>query len=348
MGIIIDYPGLLTTIQDEGRFGYGQFGVTPSGPMDAESFQVANLLVGNDPGESALEATILGPTFHVTEDTILAITGADMSPTMTGVRIPMNRAIVVPAGSEVKLQAAQNGSRTYIAFQGGFDVPMVMGSRATSIQNHIGGFGGRKLEKGDVLALRPVSGPPQNLPHRAVSHQIRRKRENVVRVLLGPQEDCFTEAGLAAFLKTPYTVSRDFDRMGCRLEGQPIQHKTDGNIISDGIANGAVQVPTTGQPIIMLAERQSTGGYTKIATVISVDLPVVGQCCPGDVIRFQAVSLEEAHRLLKERRSRMEDLHRYLNEPPAVHTFRVSMKGKVYEAVVETINGEGSFLHVHN
>lgn len=338
MGIIIDNPGLLTTIQDEGRFGYGQFGVTPSGPMDVESFQIANLLVGNAPGESALEATFLGPTFHVTEDTIIAIAGADMSPTLDGTSIPMHQAIAVPAGSEVKLQVAKNGSRSYIAFCGGFDVPLVMGSRATSIQNHIGGFDGRKLAKGDELSLRPAPNVPQNVLRRSASHQIRRKKENIIRVLLGPQDDYFTKEGLATFLGTPYTVSKDFDRMGCRLEGQPIQHKTDGNIISDGMANGAIQIPTTGQPIIMLAERQSTGGYTKIGTVISVDLPVIGQCCPGDIIRFQAVSLEEAHRLLKEHQSRMNDLARQLNEIPAAHTYRVSVNGEIYNVVVEMIN----------
>lgn len=335
MGIIIETPGLLTTIQDAGRFGYGQFGVTPSGPMDAESFQIANLLVGNPPGESALEATILGPAFRVTEETVMAIAGADMSPTVNGAAIPMHQAIRVPAGSEVKLQAAQNGSRTYIAFHGGFDVPLVMGSRATSIQNHIGGFDGRKLAKGDEIPLRQGKDAPQDVSRRLVAHQIRRKHENIVRVILGPQEDYFTQKGIGTFLEKPYTVSKDFDRMGCRLEGEPIEHKTDGNIISDGMAYGAIQVPTTGQPIIMLAERQSTGGYTKIATVISVDLPIIGQCFPGDIIRFQAVSIEEAHRLLKEQNAKMQDLAEKLNREPKEHTYRVTLSGKTYEIVVE-------------
>ncbi len=338
MGIIIENPGLLTTVQDEGRFGYAQFGVTSSGPMDVESFNIANLLVGNAPGESALEATFLGPTFRVTEDTVIAITGADMSATLNGTHIPMYRAVVVPAGSTVKLQAAKNGSRSYIAFCGGFDVPPIMGSRATSIQNHIGVFNGSKLAKGDELSIRPAFSVPQNVSHRFVHHNIRRKHENIVRVLLGPQDDYFTEEGLSAFLGTPYTVSKDFDRMGCRLEGEPIQHKTDGNIISDGIMNGSIQIPTTGLPIIMLAEHQSTGGYTKIATVISVDLPVIGQCCPGDIIRFKAVSLEEAHRLLKEHKSRMDDLIRFMNDPPDTHAYLVSVNGKTYDVVVEAID----------
>jgi len=251
------------------------------------------------------------------------------------VKAPSLAAITVPAGSTVKLQAAKNGSRTYIAFCGGFDIAPIMGSRATSLQCHIGGIEGRKLKKGDVLPLRPGGVVPSDLSRRAVCHHIRRKRENIIRVLLGPQADAFTEEGLSAFLGTPYTVSKEFDRMGCRLEGQSIGHKTDGNIISDGIVNGAIQVPTTGQPIIMLAERQATGGYTKIATVISADLPVIGQCCPGDILRFQAVSIDEAHRLLKDRRSRIQDLKRYLNEPPGKHTFRVTMHGKTYEVIAE-------------
>ena len=337
MAIIIENPGLLTTVQDEGRFGYGQFGVTPSGPMDAESFQIANLLVGNPPGESALEATVLGPSFRTTEAALMAITGADMSATLNGAPIPMNRAISLPAGSEVKLQAAKNGSRTYIAFYGGFDIPPVMGSRATSLQCHIGGLEGRKLEKGDVLPLRSVCDLPENLSRRCVSHRIRRKKENTIRVILGPQEDFFTKEGLAAFLGTPYTVSKDFDRMGCRLEGQAIRHKTDGNIISDGIVNGAIQVPTTGQPIIMLAERQATGGYTKIATVICADLPVIGQCLPGDILRFQAVTIDEAHDLLRQQRARLEELKRCMDSAPGTHTYRISIGGKTYEVIAETI-----------
>lgn len=337
MAIIIESPGLLTTIQDEGRYGYGQFGVTPSGPMDAESFQIANLLVGNRPGESALEATVLGPSFLITEDTVMAITGADMSPTLNGDPIPMHRAISVSAGGRVQLQAAKDGSRTYIAFSGGLDTAPVMGSKATSLQCHIGGVEGRKLEKGDVLPLGPVSHMPGNLSRRSVAHHIRRKKENIIRVILGPQEDAFTAEGLATFLGTPYTVSKAFDRMGCRLEGRAIQHRTDGNIISDGIVNGAIQVPTTGQPIIMLAERQATGGYTKIATVISVDLPLIGQCIPGDILRFQAVSIEEAHRLLREQAARMEDLKRSLDSPPGKHTYHVSMNGKTYEVIAEMI-----------
>ena len=336
MGIIIQHPGLLTTVQDEGRFGYAQFGVTPSGPMDVESFNIANLLVGNAPGESALEATFLGPTFSVTEDTVIAVTGADMSPTLNGEDISMYRAVVVPAGSTVKLQAAKNGSRTYVAFRGGLDVPEVMGSRATSIQNHIGGLNGGKLATGDEIPIRPAAALP-NASSRFVRYNIRRKRENIVRVVLGPQDDYFTEEGLSDFLGTPYTVSKDFDRMGCRLDGKPIKHKADGNIISDGIMNGSIQVPSTGLPIIMLAEHQSTGGYTKIANVISVDLPVIGQCCPGDIIRFQAVSLEEAHRLLKERQSRMNELIQFMNNPPETRAYKVSVNGKTYDVAVETI-----------
>jgi biotin-dependent carboxylase-like uncharacterized protein len=212
-----------------------------------------------------------------------------------------------------------------------------MGSRATSLQCHIGGLEGRKLEKGDVLPLKPVSGMPENLSRRSTVHHIRRKEENIIRVILGPQEDAFTEEGLATFLGTPYTVSKAFDRMGCRLEGKAIAHKTDGNIISDGIVNGAIQVPTTGQPIIMLAERQATGGYTKIATVISVDLPVIGQCLPGDTLRFQAVSIDEAHRLLKAQKARFEDLERSLQAAPGRHTYQISINGKTYEVVAETI-----------
>ena len=336
MGFTAENPGVLTTIQDEGRYGYEQFGMSPAGPMDQNAFRTANLLVGNPMGESALEATVLGPALRFDQDNVVAVTGADMGPPLNGQPCPMYQAVAVRAGDLLRLGAAKTGCRAYIAFAGGLDVPQVMGSRATALQNKVGGWQGRKLAKGDQLGFRaPNPGLP--LP-RAVPAPAPAGREAVIRVILGPQDDRFTREGIDTFLSQPYTVSKDFDRMGCRLEGPVIQHETDGNIISDGMVTGAIQVPTSGQPIIMLAERQTVGGYTKIATVISADLPLVGQRKTGDVIRFQAVTVEEAHQLWRTFSQELEDLKVRLNSPqppqPAGIPYKVTVNGRSYQVQV--------------
>lgn len=341
MGFVTENPGVLTTIQDEGRYGYEQFGMSPAGPMDAAAFRTANLLVGNPEGESALEATVLGPTLRFDQDNVIAVTGADMAPALNGQPCPMYQAVSVKAGDQLKLGAAKTGCRAYIAFAGGLDIPQVMGSRATALQNKVGGYQGRKLAKGDAVGFRAPN-PSLPLP-RTAPVPAPAGREVTIRVILGPQDDMFTKEGLDTFLSQPYTVSKDFDRMGCRLEGPVIQHKTDGNIISDGMVTGAIQVPTSGQPIIMLAERQTVGGYTKIATVISTDLPLVGQRKTGDVIRFQAVSVEEAHRAWRETNRELEELKANLDRPrsvqpqlvqPAGTTYKVTVNGRSYQVQV--------------
>lgn len=341
MGFVTENPGVLTTIQDEGRYGYEQFGMSPAGPMDGTAFRTANLLVGNPEGESALEATVLGPTLRFDQDNVIAVTGADMAPALNGQPCPMYQAVSVKAGDQLKLGAAKTGCRAYIAFAGGLDVPQVMGSRATALQNKVGGYQGRKLAKGDAVGFRTPN-PSLPLP-RTAPVPAPAGREVTIRVILGPQDDMFTKEGLDTFLSQPYTVSKDFDRMGCRLEGPVIQHKTDGNIISDGMVTGAIQVPTSGQPIIMLAERQTVGGYTKIATVISTDLPLVGQRKTGDVICFQAVSVEEAHRAWRETNRELEELKANLDRPrpvqpqlvqPAGTTYKVTVNGRSYQVQV--------------
>ncbi len=333
MGFVTENPGVLTTIQDEGRYGYEQFGMSPAGPMDLRAFRTANILVGNPSGESVLEATVLGPSLRFGRDNVIALTGADMGPTLDGQPCPMYQAVAVRTGDLLKLGAAKTGCRAYIAFAGGLDVPQVMGSRATALQNKVGGWQGRKLAKGDQIGFRapnPGLALPRTAPVPAPAG-----REATIRVILGPQDDAFTEEGVNTFLNQPYTVSKDFDRMGCRLEGPVIRHKTDGNIISDGMVTGAIQVPTSGQPIIMLAERQTVGGYTKIATVISADLPLVGQRKTGDVIRFQAVTVEEAHRLWREENRELEALKARLDRPqPAGTTYRVTVNGRTYQVQV--------------
>lgn len=329
MGVLVDNPGILTTIQDKGRYGWEKFGMSPAGPMDERAFSVANLLVGNEAGESGLECTIMGPTLTFQEETVIAVTGADMGPQLNGEDLPMYRAAAVRAGDTLRLGAVKAGCRSYIAFAGGIDVPAVMGSRATALKNRVGGLEGRRLNKGDTLMLGKPALSLSALAGRSAPVPPPQGREVTVRVILGPQDDRFTDEGIKTFLSQPYTVGKDFDRMGCRLEGPVITHKTDCNIISDGMVTGAIQVPGTGQPIIMLAERQTVGGYTKIAVVISADLPVIGQCKAGDVVRFQAVTLAEAHALCRERQQEMLELAARLARPAERH-YQVTVNGEVF------------------
>ena len=334
MGFVVEQPGVLTTVQDGGRFGYERFGMSPSGPMDLTSFEIANLLVGNRREESALEMTILGPTLRFTAANVVAVTGAPLKPKLNGEDCPMNRAFPVSAGDELALGAVQGGCRSYIAFAGGLDVPEIMGSRCTALQNKVGGFQGRRLAKGDAIGFRSPAAALPHMERRHAERQVETAPLREIRVVLGPQEDRFTREGIDTFLTGVYTVTKDFDRMGCRLEGPVIAHREDGNIISDGMVTGAIQVPTAGQPIIMLAERQTVGGYTKIATVITADLPAVGQCKAGDQIRFRAVEVEEAHRLLRQREEELQALEAAIHAPEpaakAPRCYRATVNGLTF------------------
>ena len=298
MGILIREPGLFTTVQDEGRLGYQQFGVTPSGPMDARSFHVANLLVGNPMGEGALEMTFQGPTILFEEDNIIAITGADMRPCLNGQTVPMYQAVKVKKGDELALGFAVNGIRGYLAFAGGMEIELLMGSKSTLASKGLGGFKGRKLEKDDRIGFCAPKKELKNFEARHSAKPTYPAKEVVLRVIPGPQDDCFTEEELRRFFWHGFEITNDFDRMGCRLKREePVKHIGDGNIISDGIVCGSIQVPTNGQPIIMLADRQTVGGYTKLGTVISVDLPKLAQAKPGMHVRFVKVGVELAQDL---------------------------------------------------
>lgn len=332
MGFTVKTAGILTTIQDNGRFGYEKFGISPSGPMDFVSFTLANILVGNSWGDSALEATLLGPSIVFDDECIIAITGADMTPMINNAHCEMYRALSVKSGDVLNLgnSPARTNCRAYIAFHGGLEVQRVMGSAATAIQNRIGS----RLHKSDYIRIHKSITPVRNLQSRFIVPPESLSGEKIIRVILGPQDHAFTDEGLANFLNTPYTVTSDFDRMGYRLTGKNISHKTDCNIISDGIVNGAIQVPGSGQPIIMTAERQTIGGYTKIAAVISADLPVIGQSRAGDILRFKAISVREAHEILREVNNNLMAIQERLDSA-RVTSYRVKVDGKIYHVSVE-------------
>lgn len=304
MGITVISPGILTTVQDKGRFGYQAFGVSASGEMDPRSAATANILVDNEENEAVLECTVMGPQLQFDEDEYIAIAGGDLGPTVDGKPIPNYAAVKVGAGQTLRFTGPKSGCRCYIAFAGGLDIPVIMGSRSTNMKAKIGGFEGRKLGKGDKIGFRAPKSELKNPDLRSMAPEFVPRSEYTLRVILGPQDDMFTDAGVETFLNQSYKVTPEFDRMGCRLDGPVIEHKNGGDIISDGIAFGAVQVPSSGLPIIMLADRQTTGGYTKIATVITADFRILGQLKAGDAVRFQKVSVAAAEEaLIAERKS---------------------------------------------
>ncbi|MBO8162831.1 MAG: biotin-dependent carboxyltransferase family protein [Brevibacillus sp.] len=302
-------PGLFTTVQDLGRIGYQQYGMVVSGAMDPFALRMGNLLVGNDENDAALEITMVGPVLKTCRDCLIAVTGADLGLRLDGHPIPTWKSVWVRQGAVLSFAGARQGCRAYLAVRGGIDVPPVMGSRSTYVKAGIGGYNGRPLRSGDVLevGIRGLSERPRDdfLPfanRRLPPEMIPRYGTPVhVRVILGPQHDMFTMDSLEAFLREPYLVTPQSDRMGYRLKGARLTHTGPAEIISDSVACGSIQVPAGGNPILLLADRQPTGGYPKIATVISVDLSLVAQAKPGDHICFHAVSLEESHRLLRQR-----------------------------------------------
>lgn len=295
--------GLLTTIQDRGRFGYERYGVPVGGAADPLALRAANGLVGNPANAAVLEITVVGPKLRPTADCLIAVAGADLSLRVNGWEMSPYAAILVRRGWVVEFGPRRNGCRAILAVAGGIQVAEVLGSRSTCLSGGFGGFSGRPLRAGDSLPVgracvdiysrAGLAVPPECIPACSDSP--------LVRVVLGPQDDYFTAEGLAGFLSGTYRVGVDSDRMGCRLQGPPIAHRGPAEIISDGVPLGAVQVPADRQPIVMLADHQPTGGYPKIATVISADIPLLGQCLPGESqLRFAAVQVDEAQALYRQ------------------------------------------------
>jgi biotin-dependent carboxylase-like uncharacterized protein len=314
MGIKIINGGLLTTVQDGGRFGWQCSGFGTSGVMDERSFALANLLLGQDEGEAVLEATLMGPELLFEEDNLFVVTGGDLQPTLNGTPLPLYQVVKAQVGDILKFGMAKEGVRAYIAFAGGLDIPVVMGSRSTNLKCGIGGLEGRKLQVGDRIGFRAPKTTLPGLEKRKLEVREFMGHTVTLRVVLGPQEDAFTEEGIRTFLSSEYKVNLSSDRMGYRLDGPTIAYHDTVDIISDGIAPGSVQVPSGGTPIIMMADRQTTGGYAKIATVIGVDLPGLAQRMPGDTVRFQKVTVQEAQKLHRLEQKERKKLKRRLGD----------------------------------
>ena len=315
MGIRILKGGMLTTVQDLGRNGYQSQGFSVAGVMDVRSFKIANLLLDNPENEAVLEFTLIGPTLEFTSATIIAITGGDFQPTINGEPAPMYTAIYMNKGDILKFGSARTGSRGYIAFSSYLDIPVVMGSRCTNLKSQIGGFKGRKLQADDYIGFR--------IKRRYLPFFLSRKLEpenfdqdnTTLRVVMGPQDSKFSKQGIETFLTTEYTVTSEFDRMGCRLDGAYIAPKETSDIVSDGIAFGSIQVPAHGKPIILLADRQTTGGYAKIATVASVDIPKLVQRKTDHKVRFEAITVQEAQQLYLKEQKQLDKMRKIIHKP---------------------------------
>jgi antagonist of KipI len=289
-------PGLLTTVQDQGRWGYQSYGVGIAGAMDSFALTAANLLVGNLESAAGLEMTLLGPTLKFQEESLFALTGADLTPRLDGSPLRNWTAHFAPPGSVLSFGGRKNGVRAYLAVAGGIDVPPVMGSRSTYILGRFGGLEGRPLKARDKLPMGASAAPWKALVGRVFPEGLRPSYQKSPRVrgILGPFQDFFSEDGIATFLSSDYTITPNSDRMGYRLQGSVIPRRKTGELITCGLANGTVQVPPNGQPIILLTDRQTIGGYPIIATVIHADIPLLAQSAPGDVVRFTAVLPDEA------------------------------------------------------
>lgn len=309
MCIRVRKPGLLTTVQDTGRFGFQKYGVLASGAMDTMAPRLANLLVGNKEQAAALEITLLGPQLVFEKAALIALAGGNLSPSIDGVPIPLWQPVCVPAGSTLTFGGAVSGCRTYLAVSGGIHVPDVMGSRSTYLRAGIGGFHGRALQVGDVLKTGEDSGSmkaPSDevlvLPW-GVSHELRPAYEEnpVLRVVRGSEFENFTEESQQKFLYEAFRVTPQSDRMGYRLADVSLALVKPLEMVSSAVSAGTIQVPPEGNPIVLLADRQTAGGYPRIAHIISVDLPLIAQVKPGGRIRFTGVSLEEAQELYVKR-----------------------------------------------
>jgi biotin-dependent carboxylase-like uncharacterized protein len=322
--------GLQTTIQDGGRPGYLSRGIPPAGAQDFYSLAIANLLVGNEltppplsraaPGAAGLEMLVKGATLRFAEETVVALAGADMAATLDGLAVPRFEPIIVPAGGVLACGAARSGARGYLAVAGGFDVPAVLGSRATYVRGSQGGHKGRALRKGDRLNTFPPAFEIASLAKRSLDGLPTGPEEpTVIRVVLGPQDFMFTEKGIASFLSAEWKLSPVSDRMGMRLIGPPLElhprpdylirdaGSGPADIVDDVIPVGGIQVPGGIEPIVMGVENPTAGGYAKIATVISADLGKMGQMPPKGALAFRKVEPDAAVAIIKDLWKRLSD-----------------------------------------
>jgi antagonist of KipI len=304
--IEVESAGLLTTVQDLGRPGYGAMGVSASGAADAVSLRIGNRLVGNRESAAALEMTLLGGAFRFPQGGVVALTGSEFEAKVDGEAIEPWRARQMRPGEVLRMGPTRSGARSYLCVQGGIAVKPFLGSASTHLLTGLGGYAGRALRKGDLLRIgeSDESFRKRKAARAALEKLAPRK---TLRVTPGPQKEWFSAAAQKQFLQSAYRVSEEANRMGLRLEGAALPDLPRAEMITEGIPLGAVQITAAGLPIILFVEQQTTGGYAKIANVITADLHSVGQLRPRDEIRFAAADFEEARRILAEQEGLIEE-----------------------------------------
>jgi antagonist of KipI len=298
--IVVESPGLLTTVQDLGRPGFGPMGVSPSGAADPVALRLGNLLVGNAPGAAALEMTLLGGSFVFPKGAVVALAGADFGAALNGKPVDLWTTVTIPSQGNLVVGPTKDFARCYICVAGGIQVKPFLGSASTHLLSGLGGHQGRALRKGDILRL---GAPARKIPTRKISQAVllSLRPRRTLRVTDGPQIEAFSEEHKQQFFRNTFRVSEASDRMGIRLEGHNLGHLNHGEMITEGAPLGAIQVPPSGQPIVLFVEQQTTGGYPKIANVIGVDLHRLGQLRPRAEVRFERTSLPVALSLWRER-----------------------------------------------
>ncbi|MEB9738228.1 MULTISPECIES: biotin-dependent carboxyltransferase family protein [Bacillus cereus group] len=325
MDVEVLHVGMFTTVQDLGRSYYQQFGVPVGGAMDKNALRLINMLVGNEENEAGLEMTILGPKLLIKKTTLLAIGGVDMEPLLNGERIPLWRPILAEEGSMLCFGKVKSGCRAYVTFAGGIHIEGTMGSKSTYIRAAIGGIEGRMLKKGDCFQIGTYSEMAnrfiQDLQKDeriktkwVISNSVlpKYKKHPKLRVIADFEYDQFTEESRKAFFTKEYKVSNYADRMGYRVEGEVLNRIEEKEILSSPVTFGTIQVPNGGQPIILMADRQTTGGYPRMGNIISVDLPLLAQLKPGDYVSFEKITLEEAEQLYIEQEVNMNLLKKFI------------------------------------
>lgn len=303
--------GMLSTVQDLGRVGVMKNGFTQNGVMDSYSAKIANRLCGNCLEAPVIEMTMLGITARFSKDCVICLSGGNFVSTLNDMPIKTNKAYKVKNGDVLAVDSAQTGARSYLAVSGGIAVPQVMSSASTDLKSNLGGYFGRKLKKGDCLPIGTGAFNLENIEKWQINENQYHPSNNIIRAVLGPQDYMFTDEDLKLFFGQEYTVSSQADRMGIRLDGKKLCGKDGMDIISDGIVFGSVQVSNSGMPIVLMADHQTTGGYAKIATVISVDLPKLAQMKPGDKLKFVKVSVEQAEKVAKKEKKFFDDLYMF-------------------------------------
>ena len=331
--------GAQTSVQDLGRVSFQRMGMPMSGVMDNYAARCANMLVGNHESAALLECALLGSEIRFLEKNLVAVTGADMKATINGVKIKAWKSYLVNSGDVLKLHHAVSGLRAYIAFGGGIDVPLLMGSYSTYIRGGIGGFCGRVLKKGDVLCTHGVD---KYLISEIDDKYIPKYTSDInIHVVLGPHQEYFSQEGLKTFFTQVYRIGSRSDRMGIFLEGAPIAFSNEtADILSSAILMGSIQVTNDATPIILMADRQTTGGYAQIATVISTDLPKLAQARPNDKVRFQKVDVHEAHYLYKEYEQKISIIKKELSHGThaiSSKTKNLTLNGQTYKTIIEEV-----------